>query len=342
MGSLEFMRPEIRVEECSTTSARVVIGPLERGYGVTIGNALRRVLLSSIKGAAISAVHIAEVPHEFTTIPGVREDVIELLLNLKHIPVRSYSPDVRVLKLEVQGQRRVTAADFQPDSEVEFINPDAYICTLAEGHSLSLEAYVEQGVGYATADRPRPGYLPVGALMIDAIYSPILRAKYDVQNERVGQKTDYEKVVMNIDSNGVVAPDLAMAEAAKLLREYFNIVVKEIHKRHPNEQMAFDEDHDDALTSEGPLGVSESDNREENSLMARGVRELELSIRSENCLLRGGIHTIGDLVSRSKEDLLKIRNLGKISLREIEEKMAKYGIVLQDEKAGSENPGKED
>ncbi len=336
------MRPEIRVEECSRTNARVVIGPLERGYGVTIGNALRRVLLSSIKGAAISAVHIADVPHEFTTIPGVREDVIELLLNLKHIPVRSYSSDVRVLKLEVEGQRRVTAADFQPDSEIEFIDPDAYVCTLAEGHRLSLEAYVEQGVGYATADRPRPSYLSVDSLMIDAIYSPILRVKYEVQNERVGQKTDYEKVVMNIVSNGVVAPDLAVVEAAKLLREYFSIVVKEIQKRHPSEEAAFDKDHDDTMISEEMIGVSEAEKREENSILAKGVRELELSIRSENCLLRGGINTIGDLVSRSKEDLLKIRNLGKISLREIEEKMAKYGVVLQDERAGSENSGKED
>lgn len=343
------MRPEIRVEECTTTNARLVIGPLERGYGVTIGNALRRVLLSSIKGAAISAVRIDGALHEFTTLPGVKEDVIELMLNLKHIPVRSHSADVRVLKIEVQGPKRVTAADFTPDSEIEFINPDAYVCTLAEGHTLMLEVYIEQGAGYATVDRPRPSFLPVDALMIDAIFSPILRVKYDVQNERVGHRTDYEKVVMDVASNGVVAPDIAVAEAAKLLREYFNIVVKDIQKRHPSEEAIFDVDEDEGKTDlepENSGSAGKSGENGDNTLLSRPVRDLELSIRSENCLLRGGIHTLGDLISRSKDDLLKIRNLGKISLREIKEKMAKYGIALRDEKAAAEkekeNTGKED
>ena len=335
------MRPEIQVEECTSTAARLVIGPLERGYGQTIGNALRRVLLSSIKGAAISAVRVEGAKHEFTTIPGMKEDVIELLLNLKHVPVRSHSAEYRTLKLEVEGGKRVTAADFQKDSEIEFIDPNAYICTLAEGHSLSLEAYIEQGVGYATVDRPRPSYLPVDALMIDAIYSPVLRVKYEVQNERVGQKTDYEKIVMNVSTNGVVVPDIAVAEAAKLLREYFDIVVQELRKLNPSAPELADDENTTTVSGENISGES-ADKKEENSLLSKGVRELELSIRSENCLLRGGIHTIGDLVSRSKDDLLKIRNLGKISLREIEEKMAKYGIALSDDKASAENSSKED
>lgn len=335
------MRPEIQVEECTSTAARLVIGPLERGYGQTIGNALRRVLLSSIKGAAISAVRVEGAKHEFTTIPGMKEDVIELLLNLKHVPVRSHSAEYRTLKLEVEGGKRVTAADFQKDSEIEFIDPNAYICTLAEGHSLSLEAYIEQGVGYATVDRPRPSYLPVDALMIDAIYSPVLRVKYEVQNERVGQKTDYEKIVMNVSTNGVVVPDIAVAEAAKLLREYFDIVVQELRKLNPSAPELADDENTTTVSGENISGEA-ADKKEENSLLSKGVRELELSIRSENCLLRGGIHTIGDLVSRSKDDLLKIRNLGKISLREIEEKMAKYGIALSDDKASAENSSKED
>ena len=335
------MRPEIRVEECTKTNARLVIGPLERGYGQTIGNALRRVLLSSIKGAAISAVRVEGALHEFTTIPGMKEDVIELLLNLKHVPVRSHSAEYRTLKLDVEGGRQVTVADFQEDSEIEFIDPESYVCTLAEGHSLSLEVYIEQGVGYATIDRPRPSYLPVDALMIDALYSPILRVKYEVRDERVGQRTDYEKIVMDVTSNGVVVPDLAVAEAAKLLREYFDIVVQELRKLHPSETELFDDDGQ----NKGSGGAGSGDaagSPEENALLSKGVRELELSIRSENCLLRGGIHTIGDLVSRSKDDLLKIRNLGKISLREIEEKMLKYGIILTDDKASSENSSKED
>lgn len=332
------MWPEIRIEECSSTKARLIIGPLERGYGVTIGNALRRVLLSSIKGAAISAVRVEGALHEFTTLPGVREDVIELGLNLKHIPVRSHSAEVRVLKLEVEGPRSVCAADIQPDSEIEFIDPDFYICTLAEGHALSMELYVEQGVGYATADRPRPDYLPVDALLLDPNFAPISRVKYEVQAERVGHRTDYEKVVMDIFSNGVVAPDLAVAEAARLLREYFSIVVREIQKLYPLSDESNDGDQIETEKT-GSFEVQPTvftADAGENSLMSRGVRDLELSIRSENCLLRGGIHTIGDLVARSKEDLLKIRNLGKISLREIEEKMEKYGISLVDDKGNQE------
>ena len=325
------MRPEIQVEERSNTAARLVIGPLERGYGQTIGNALRRVLLSSIPGAAISAVRVEGAAHEFTTIPGMKEDVIELLLNLKHVPVRSNSADYRTLKLDVDGGGIVTAADFQKDSEIEFVDESAYICTMAEGHSLSLEVYVEQGVGYATVDRPRPSYLPVDALMIDAIYSPVLRVKYEVQAARVGQTTDYEKIVMNIATHGVVAPDVAVGEAAKLLREYFDIVVQEMRKLNPEEKGLID-----PVDGAGTPG-SNGQEGDPNPITSKGVRELELSIRSENCLLRGGIHTIGDLLSRSKDDLLKIRNLGKISLREIEEKLDKLGLHLSDEKASADN-----
>ena len=325
------MRPEIQVEECSSTAARLVIGPLERGYGQTIGNALRRVLLSSIKGAAISAVRVEGAQHEFTTIPGMKEDVIELLLNLKHVPVRSHSAEYRTLKLDFDGGGIVTAADFQKDSEIEFVDENAYICTMAEGHPLSLEVYIEQGVGYATSDRPRPSYLPVDALMIDAIYSPVLRVKYEVQAARVGQTTDYEKIVMNIATNGVVAPDVAVGEAAKLLREYFDIVVQEMRKLNPEEKGLIDPVEGGNTPGGGEAGG------DPNPITSKGVRELELSIRSENCLLRGGIHTIGDLLSRSKDDLLKIRNLGKISLREIEEKLDKLGLHLSDEKASADN-----
>ena len=314
------MRPEIQVEERSNTAARLVVGPLERGYGQTIGNALRRVLLSSIPGAAISAVRVEGAAHEFTTIPGMKEDVIELLLNLKHVPVRSHSAEYRTLKL-----------DFDGGSEIEFVDENAYICTMAEGHPLSLEVYIEQGVGYATSDRPRPSYLPVDALMIDAIFSPVLRVKYEVQAARVGQTTDYEKIVMNIATNGVVAPDVAVGEAAKLLREYFDIVVQEMRKLNPEEKGLIDPVEGGNTPGGGEAGG------DPNPITSKGVRELELSIRSENCLLRGGIHTIGDLLSRSKDDLLKIRNLGKISLREIEEKLDKLGLHLSDEKASADN-----
>jgi DNA-directed RNA polymerase subunit alpha len=201
------MRPEIRIEESTPTFARVHIEPLERGYGATLGNSLRRVLLSSIRGAAISSVRIDGVLHEFSTVPGVREDVIEILLNLKHIPVRSFSNEVRVLNLEAEGGRTVTAADIQPDSEVEFVKPDAHICTMEEGARLSMQIYVEQGVGYASMERPRPAYLPVDALMVDAIFSPVLKVNFDVEAARVGQRTDYERLVLQIWTNGVHSPE---------------------------------------------------------------------------------------------------------------------------------------
>lgn len=329
---MEFLCPEIRIEESTSTRARLVIGPLERGYGVTIGNALRRVLLSSIRGAAVSAVRVEGALHEFATLPGVREDIIELQLNLKHIPVRSHSAEVRTLRLEALGPKEVTVADITPDSEVEFIDPDFHICTLSAGHSIALDLYIEQGVGYAYPDRPRPDYLPVDALMLDPTFAPISRVKYEVQNERVGQRTDYERVVMDIHSNGVVAPDLAVGEAAKLLREYFNILAGEIGKLYPDEVELRSASDDAPLASPEESAAS----GDEDSLYSRGVRELELSIRSENCLLRGGINTIGDLANRSRESLLNIRNLGKISLREIEEKMAKYGLSLLEDKGNSE------
>jgi len=332
---VENLQTEIRVEESSRTSqyARIVVEPLERGYGVTLGNSLRRVLLASIDGAAITAVRIDGVLHEFSTVPGVREDVIELLLNLKHVPVRSHCDEVRVLRMDLDGPRDVKAADIQLDSEVEFVDPDAAICTLEAGAHFSADLYIERGVGYAAIDRPRPPYLPVDALVMDAIFSPVHRVNYEIQNARVGQRTDYDRLVLEVWTNGVVDPVGAVAQASQILEEKFSLVCRGLY-------LDGREKDDDAgelptmprlLSSgdgedghKGPLSYGEGD-----PFLLRPVRDLELSIRSENCLLRGGIHTVGDLVSRSKDDLLKIRNLGKISLKEILEKLAKAGYALK-------------
>ena len=332
---MEHMRPEIRIEESTPTFARVHIEPLERGYGATLGNSLRRVLLSSIRGAAISSVRIDGVLHEFSTVPGVREDVIEILLNLKHVPVRSFSNEVRVLHLETEGGRTVTAADIQPDSEVEFVKPDAHICTMEEGARLSMQIYVEQGVGYASMERPRPAYLPVDALMVDAIFSPVLKVNYDVEAARVGQRTDYERLVLQIWTNGVHSPESTLCEASKILRGYFSNFVEDMEKNSPAEKSEQASAEQTAPESAAEHAAGEDD------LLSRPVRDLELSIRSENCLLRGGIHTIGDLRSKSREDLLKIRNLGKISLKEIEEKMEKLEAMLTGDK-GATKSTKED
>lgn len=327
---MEHIRPEIRIEESGPTYGKVIIEPLDRGYGATLGNSLRRVLLSSISGAAITSIRIDGVLHEFSTIPGVREDVIEILLNLKHIPVRSYSSEVRVLRLEVEEGGLVTAGDIQGDSEIEFVDLEAPICTIEDGARLSVDIYVEQGTGYASIERTRPAYLPVDALMVDAIFSPVLKVNYDVEAARVGQRTDYERLVIEIWTNGVHTPESTVREASSILRNYYDNFVEDMEKIHPAARL---EAEASAETASGEEGEGTAAAADSNTFLSRPVRDLELSIRSENCLLRGGIHSIGDLMSKTREDLLKIRNLGKISLREIEEKMEKLGNDLTAEKS---------
>jgi len=332
------MRPEIRLEAGTPRYGRIVVEPLERGYGVTLGNALRRVLLSSIKGAAITAVRIEGVLHEYSTVQGLKEDVLELMINLKHIPLRCHSPEPRVLHLEIEGPKDITAADVQPDSEVEFIDPSSVIGTLEKGNKIVMDLYVEQGMGYATTDRPRPAYLPIDALMVDAIFSPVQRVKYEVQNARVGQRTDYDRLVLEIWTNGVVSVPDAMSEASNILKGYFALFADEIRiSEGQSAGLKGQEEQMEESIHEGKIaGPVDGD-----SVLSRAIKDLELSVRSENCLLRGGVHTIGDLVSKSRSELMKIRNLGKISLREIEEKLEKFSITLPGEEA-PEEPVKED
>lgn len=330
-GTLEHARYEVIVEENTPSYGRIVIEPLERGYGVTIGNSLRRVLLSSISGAAITAVRVDGVVHEFTTVSGVKEDMIELLMNVKHIPVRSFSAEFRILHLEAKGPKVVTAADIQPDSEIEFPDPDALICHLEEGAALSMDFYVESGTGYAPLDRARPAYLPVDALMVDAIFSPAKRVKYEVKDTRKGQRTDYDRLVLEIWTNGVVAPKDAVCQASVILKDYFFKIAKSVAPE--DSELLAEQKGTPATKSPDKVQLSDGSFRNfaklgDNPAYTRPVRDLELSVRSENCLMRGGVHFIGDLISRSRADLLKIRNLGKISLREIEEKLTKFDLTL--------------
>lgn len=331
---MEHARYEIIVEESTSSYGRIVIEPLERGYGVTLGNSLRRVLLSSISGAAITAIRVDGVLHEFTTVPGVKEDMIELLMNIKHVPVRSFSSEFRILHLEADGPKVVTAADIQLDSEIEFPDPDAVICHLEAGAHLSMDFYVESGTGYASLDRPRPIYLPVDALLVDAIFSPAKRVKYDVLDKRLGQRTDYDRLVLEIWTNGVVSPEEAVRQASVILKDYFLNIAIAVS---PDDPDLIAELKGQDMTKSADKGqFSDGASRNfmklgDNPAYARPVRDLELSVRSENCLMRGGVHYIGELVSRSRGDLLKIRNLGKISLREIEEKLTKFDLTLSGE-----------
>ncbi|MDO4987927.1 MAG: DNA-directed RNA polymerase subunit alpha [Synergistes sp.] len=324
---MEHDRHQILVVESTPSYGKIIIEPLERGYGVTLGNSMRRVLLSSISGAAIVAVRIDGVVHEFSTIAGVKEDVIEILVNLKHIPVRCHSSAVRTLHIEKTGPCEVTAADAEADSEIEFTDPDAYICTLEEGCTISMDLYISVGTGYAPIDRPRAPYLPVDALQTDALYSPVERVKYEIQDKRQGQRTDYDSLCLEIWTNGVVSPEEAVVQAAKILKGYYASVVGALGDGGDTE---FDEavkkrDASQALSAD-KNGFMPYDS--ENVFLSRPVKDLELSVRSENCLLRGGVHRIGDLVVKTRDELLKIRNLGRISLREIEEKLSKFDLHL--------------
>lgn len=331
---MEHARYEIIVEESTSSYGRIVIEPLERGYGVTLGNSLRRVLLSSISGAAITAIRVDGVLHEFTTVPGVKEDMIELLMNIKHVPVRSFSSEFRILHLETEGPKVVTAADIQLDSEVEFPDPDAVICHLEAGAKLSMDFYVESGTGYAPLDRPRPVYLPVDALLVDAIFSPAKRVKYEVHDKRLGQRTDYDSLILELWTNGVVGPQEAVRQASVILKDYFLNIAIGVSPDDPDlvaELKGTDMSKTAEKGASGDAGSKNFMKLGDNPAYARPVRDLDLSVRSENCLMRGGVHYIGELVSRSRADLLKIRNLGKISLREIEEKLTKFDLTLSGE-----------
>ena len=322
--NMEHDRHEIIVQESTPSYGKITIEPLERGYGVTLGNSLRRVLLSSISGAAVIAVRIEGVLHEFSTVPGVKEDVIELLTNLKHIPVCCHSSSVKTLRLEAHGPKVVTAADIQPDSDIEFPDPSAYICTLEEGFDVNMDIYVSTGTGYAPIDRPRASFLPADALQTDALYSPVERVKYDITDKRQGQRTDYDSLTLEIWTNGAVAPEAAVIQASRILKSYYASIVDSLAG--PGSSALDDMIGEDtsASTAHGtpsfPMG--------ENSIFARPVRDLELSVRSENCLQRGGVHMIAAQDDKTREDLLKTRNLGRISLTEIEEKLAKFDLHL--------------
>ena len=319
---MEHDRYEIVMQESTPSYGKLTIEPLERGYGVTLGNSLRRVLLSSITGAAIIAVRIEGVLHEFSTVEGVKEDVIELLVNLKHIALSCHSADVKTLRLEAMGPKIVTAADIQPDADVEFPNQDAYICTLEEGATLCMDIYVCTGTGYAPMDRPRATWLPADALQTDALFSPVERVKYEIGDKRQGQRTDYDSLNLEIWTNATITPEAAIVQASRILKSYYSSLVDSIAG--PGSSAL------DDMLSEG-IGRRSGYQLGDNAWLSRSVRDLELSVRSENCLLRGGVHFISDLVAKTRDELMKTRNLGRISLHEIEDKLAKLDLHLAGE-----------
>ena len=317
----DFEKPRIEVAEISDDKRRgkFVVEPLERGYGTTLGNSLRRIMLSSLPGAAVSQVKIDGVLHEFSSIPGVKEDVTEIIMNIKNLAIRNNSDtnEAKTAYIEFEGEGVVTAADIQADQDIEILNPDLVIATLNGGadSKLYMELTITRGRGYVGADRNKNEDLPIGVISIDSIYTPVERVNLSVENTRVGQITDYDKLTLDVFTNGTLAPDEAVSLAAKVLSEHLVLFI-------------------DLSESARNLDVMvERKDDEKEKVLEMNIDELELSVRSYNCLKRAGINTVEELTNRTPEDMMKVRNLGRKSLEEVLAKLKELGLQL--------NPGEE-
>lgn len=311
---LEIEKPRIECVDDGETYSKFVLEPLERGFGVTIGNALRRVLLSSLPGSAVTNIKIEGVAHEFSTLKGSKEDVTEIVLNMKGLAVKTMSTEKnfkKVLKLKKKGPCTVTAADIEEDDEVKVLNPSMYICTLESDGVLDMEILVGRGRGYVPSDKNKDVSLPVGYIAIDSIFTPVRRASYEVENTRVGQNTDYDKLILEVTTNGTISAKEVVSLAAKLLNEHFNLFVELV----------------DSMANTSILVSREED--KVHKLMVMSIEDMDLSVRSYNCLKRAGINTIEDLIHKTEEDMLKVKNLGRKSLDEVIHKLESLGLSLK-------------
>lgn len=306
----DLIKPKsVPVEDASSTYGKFVCEPLERGFGITLGNALRRVLLSSLQGAAITAVKIDGALHEFTSVPDVVEDVTEIVLNLKEVVCKAHSPKTHIVRIDKEGPCEVTAGDIQVTDQIEILNPKHVICTVSKGGRFSAELTINVGRGYVPAERNKTPGMPIGTTAIDGIFSPIRKVNYTVTNARVGQITDYDKLTLEVWTNGAVRPQDAVAYAAKILKDQLSIFINFEEEEEANTLTASDDE---------PL----------NENLFRSVEELELSVRSANCLQNASIHLIGELVQKTEGDMLKTKNFGRKSLKEIKEILADMGLSL--------------
>jgi DNA-directed RNA polymerase subunit alpha len=311
-----FQKPkrlEVDRETLSDTYGRFYAQPFERGFATTVGNALRRVLLSSIEGAAITAVRVDGVLHEFSPIPGALEDTTDLILNLKRVPLKQHVEHAKTLILKTSEPGEVRAKHILPDADVEVLDPEAYIATLGQGSTLSVEMRVKQGRGYVSADKNFDEDLSIGWIPVDSVHSPIKKVNYFVENARVGQATDYEKLTLEVWTNGAVHPRDAVGLAAKLLRDHLTIFI------------SIDEDE---AAEDTPVEISDQDRELYYDKLSKSVDELELSVRSYNCLKNANIRTIGELVQKTEAEMLKTKNFGRKSLNEIKEILQGMGLSL--------------
>jgi DNA-directed RNA polymerase subunit alpha len=310
---IEIEKPKIELVEVDEkgTYGKFVVEPLERGYGITLGNSLRRILLSSLPGAAVKSVYIEGVLHEFSTIPGVVEDTTEIILNLKQLALRIHSDEEKILEIEAEGPGEVTAADIRADSDVDILNPELHIATLEEDGRLYMRMEANRGRGFVLAEKNKRDDQPIGVIPIDSIYTPIKRVNYSVENTRVGQVTNYDKLTLEVWTDGSIHPEEAVSLGSKILIEHLRLFVDLTKEGHDTEIMV------------------EKEEDQKDKILEMTIEELDLSVRSYNCLKRAGINTVYELTTKTEEDMMKVRNLGKKSLEEVQEKLAELGLSFR-------------
>lgn len=311
-----FIEPKVECEEISQDRkfGRFLVEPLEGGYGVTIGNSLRRVLLSSLPGAAVTRLNIDGVLHEFSTIPNVKEDVTDILLNVKTLVVKLHSPGPKVIRVEKEGPGEVTAHDIVADADVEIMNPEIHIADLDTGARFFMELTVEEGRGYVTAEANKIPNQPIGVIALDSRFTPVTKVNYSIEATRVGHRTDYDRLVLEISTDGSIRPDEALENAAEILIEHFNLF--------RNLSLRVRDDAEEEVLGE---------KTEVEKVLEMPIEELELSMRSFNCLKRAGINSVGELIQKTEEEISKVRNMGKKSLEEVKNKLAEMGLAFRPE-----------
>ncbi len=310
---IEIQKPTIECVDMSPDKkyGKLIVEPLERGFGSTIGNSLRRVLLASLPGAAVSSVKIDGIQHEFSVINGVKEDVTDIILNLKKLAVKSHSTEPKTIYLRGKGECVLTAGDIECDSEIEIMNPELHIATLNSEAEVYMEMVVQKGRGYVVADKNKDPNQPIGTIPVDSIYTPINKVNYFVENTRVGHVTDFDRLTMEIWTNGTIAPDEAVAFAAKITSDHLDLFMQFV---------------DDVKNVE--IMVKKEDEKKEK-ILELSIEELDLSVRSSNCLKRAGINTVEDLLKKTEDEMMRVRNLGRKSLEEVIQKLASLGLKLK-------------
>ena len=315
---IEIEKPRIERVESGESYGKFVVEPLEHGFGQTLGNSLRRVLLNSLPGVAATSVRIEGVQHEFSTVPGVKEDVAELILNIKLLSAKLFTEHPKIVAIDAHGPCEVTAGDIRIDDEVEIVNPELHIATLSEGAHLQMQITLERGRGYVSAERNKQlsiernkiGGMPIGVIPVDSIFTPIRKVSYAVEDTRVGQVTDYDKLTIEVWTNGSILPKEALASAAQILTNNMRLFI-------------------DLTVNVVRVDYTEQEDDKKEKVLEMTIEELDLSVRAFNCLKRAGINTVAELVQRNQEDMMKVRNLGKKSLEEVEQKLVALGLSLK-------------